>query len=64
MDHIWPFTDGGPTSVSNTQPHCKPHNRHKETLDRKERIKRRRANAQRRATGGDDPDGDPGTAAA
>ncbi len=54
MDHITPFTDGGPTSLINAQPHCKPHNRHKETLDRKERIKRRRANARRRAAGGDD----------
>jgi hypothetical protein len=57
MDHRLPYIDDGPTAVINAQPHCKPHNRHKEMLDRKERTKRRRANARGRS-GQDDSDSD------
>jgi len=42
IDHIEAFTDGGPTDVVNAQPHCPPHNKHKETVDRKRRPKRRK----------------------
>ncbi len=37
IDHIRAVIDGGPTDADNLQPHCGPHNRHKETQDRKRR---------------------------
>jgi hypothetical protein len=40
IDHIVPFTDLGPTNPTNGRPLCGPHNRHKETQDRKIRKKR------------------------
>jgi len=33
IDHIIPFTDGGPTAAENGDPKCGPHNRWKERLD-------------------------------
>lgn len=53
IDHILPFTDGGPTAAFNGDPKCTPHNRYKETLDRRKRKQRR---AQRRQQGRGDPD--------
>ena len=41
IDHIVAFTDGGPTAVANGDPKCTPHNRYKETVDR--RVRKRRA---------------------
>ena len=37
IDHIRAVIDGGATDADNLQPHCGPHNRHKETQDRKRR---------------------------
>ena len=37
IDHIRAVIDGGPTNPDNLQPHCPPHNRFKETQDRKRR---------------------------
>ena len=33
IDHLVPFTDGGPTAAENGDPKCGPHNRWKERLD-------------------------------
>lgn len=52
IDHIRPFADEGPTAVTNADPKCTPHNRYKETVDRKTR-KQRRADQQRRSSRGD-----------
>ena len=44
LDHLVPFTDGGPTAPENGDPKCGPHNRFKERLDaeirRRERWRR------------------------
>lgn len=52
IDHIQPFADEGPTAVTNADPKCTPHNRYKETLDRRKRTQRR-ADQKRRASRGD-----------
>ena len=63
IDHILPFTDGGATAVVNGDPKCTPHNRYKETLDRKVRKKKRRTDQQGRSSG-DDPHCDDGDGSA
>lgn len=52
IDHVVPFSDGGPTAITNADPKCKPHNRYKETLDRTTR-KKRRADRRRQSSRGD-----------
>lgn len=42
IDHIKAFADGGATAAVNGDPKCPPHNRHKETQDRKQRVVQRR----------------------
>lgn len=56
IDHIQPFTDHGPTAVSNGDPKCKPHNRYKETIDRQIRKKRRNDQQRRSDRGDPEPD--------
>ena len=41
IDHLVPFTDGGPTAAENGDPKCGPHNRWKERLDAEIRRRRR-----------------------
>lgn len=41
IDHILPFTDGGPTAAENADPKCGPHNRWKEQLDAEIRRRNR-----------------------
>ena len=54
IDHLLPYTDGGPTSADNADPKCGPHNRWKEQLDAE--IRRRKRRRQRRLDAGGDPD--------
>lgn len=41
IDHLLPFTDGGPTAAENGDPKCGPHNRWKERLDAEIRRRQR-----------------------
>ncbi len=41
IDHLEPFTDGGPTAAENGDPKCGPHNRWKERLDAEIRRRKR-----------------------
>ena len=41
IDHLLPFTDGGPTAAENGDPKCGPHNRWKERLDAEIRRRER-----------------------
>lgn len=41
LDHLVPFTDGGPTAAENGDPKCGPHNRWKERLDAEVRRRER-----------------------
>ncbi|MBL8778882.1 MAG: DUF222 domain-containing protein [Acidimicrobiales bacterium] len=41
IDHLVPFTDGGPTAAENGDPKCGPHNRWKERLDAEIRRRQR-----------------------
>ena len=41
IDHLIPFTDGGPTNPENADPKCGPHNRWKERLDAEIRRRKR-----------------------
>ena len=41
VDHLIPFTDGGPTAAENGDPKCGPHNRWKERLDAEIRRRQR-----------------------
>lgn len=59
IDHIEPFTDGGPTAPENGDPKCGPHNRWKERLDAEIRRRKRWRREHLDARGDPEVDADP-----
>jgi hypothetical protein len=59
IDHIEPFTDGGPTAPENGDPKCGPHNRWKERLDAEIRRRKRWRREHLDARGDLEVDADP-----
>ena len=55
VDHLLPFTDGGPTAPENGDPKCGPHNRWKERLDAESRRRKRWRREHLDARGDPDP---------